>query len=353
MADTMKALVYRGPEKYGLEDVPVPKIIEPDDVIGKVILSTICGSDIHIVHGGMPEVRYPLIIGHEFCAEIVEAGPAVKNLKVGDKVVVSCVAFCGECWYCKQGLYAHCQKPGFGCFGVYGQEGCQTEYVRMPGADNYCYHIPESLTPQDVLFSGDILSTGYFGAEMTEIQPCDTVVVVGAGPVGLCCMTTARLWGPSRIIAVDMVQSRLDVAIKEGIADIALNPGKDDVVEIIKSLTGGLGADRSIECVGLQPTFDTALAAVRAGGQMSTIGIYEKPLSVPLNQVWAKNLKFGWGFVPMNRMPKLISLIEAGKINTNFLCTHKAPLNDIMRGYDVFGNKKENCLKWLVTPWEK
>lgn len=352
MAETQKALVYNGPGKYGLQDVPVPKIVDPKDCIGKVILSTICGSDIHIVHGGMPEVRYPLTVGHEFCAEIVETGSEVKNLKVGDKVVVSCVAWCGECWYCKQGLYAHCQTPGYGCFGVYGQEGCQTTYVRMPGADNYCFHIPESLTPQDVLFTGDILSTGYFGVENADVQPGDTVVIVGAGPVGLCAMTTAKLWGPSRVIAVDMVQSRLDMAVKVGIADMGLNPAKDDVVEIVKELTNGLGADRAIECVGLQPTFDTALNVVRAGGGLSTIGIYEKPLSLPLNLVWAKNLKFGWGFVPMNKMPQLIRLIENGKLDTNFLCTHKAPLNDIEKGYDIFGNKKEDCLKWLVTPWE-
>lgn len=352
MSDTQKALVYRGPNKYGLEDVPIPQIVDPKDCIGKVTLSTICGSDIHIVHGGMPEVRHPLVVGHEFCAEIVETGSAVKDLKVGDRVVVSCVAFCGECWYCRQGLYAHCQKEGYGCFGVYGQEGCQTTYVRMPGADNYCYKIPEGLTEQDVLFSGDILSTGYFGAEMVDIQPGETVVVVGAGPVGLCCMTTARLWGPAQIIAVDTMQSRLDAAIKAGVADIALNPAKDNVTEIIKDLTGGLGADKAVECVGMQQTFDTAFNAVRGGGKLSTIGIYEKPVQVPLNTAWAKNIQFSWGFVPMNRMPQLIKLIEKGKLNTNFLCTHKAPLNDIMKGYDVFGNKKDGCLKWLVTPWE-
>ncbi len=352
MSDTQKALVYRGPGKYGLEDVSVPKIIEPGDCIGKVILSTICGSDIHIVHGGMPEVRYPLTIGHEFCAEIVETGPAVKNLKVGDRVVVSCVAFCGECWYCKQGLYAHCSTPRYGCFGVYGQEGCQTSYVLMPGADNYCYKIPEGLAEQDVLFTGDILSTGYFGAENADIKIGDVVAVVGAGPVGMCCMATTKLWGPSLVIAIDTVQSRLDVCVKEGIADIGFNPLEVNVPEAIRALTGGRGADKSIECVGATPTFNLALEIVRGGGNMSTIGVFEKPVELPLDKIWAKNIKLGWGFVPMNKMPELIRLIEKGKLNTNFLCTHKAPLNEIMKGYDIFGNKKDNCLKWLVTPWE-
>jgi len=350
MAENMKAMMYRGPDKYGLEDVPIPKIMEPDDVIGKVILSSISGSDIHIVHGDMSNVRYPLIVGHEFCAEIVEAGPAVKNLKVGDQVVVSCVAFCGECWYCRQGLHALCKKAGYGSFGIYGPEGCQAEFVRMPRADNYCCKIPESLTPQDVLFCGDVLSAGYYGAQMVDIQPGETVVVVGAGPVGLCAMTSARLWQPARIIAVDATQSRLEAALKAGVADWALNPLNDNVTEIIRDLTDSFGADKTIECAGMQQTFDIAFNAVRGGGKMSTVSIYESPVIVPLNKAWATNISLRWGFAPIDLIPRLIKLIEMGRINTSFLCTHKAPLNDIMKGYDIFGNKKDGCLKWLVTP---
>ena len=350
MTETMKAMMYRGPEKFGLEDVTVPNILQPDDVIGKVILSTISGIDIHIVHGDMPNVRYPLIVGHEFCAEIVETGPTVKRLKAGDRVVVSCVAFCGECRHCRQGLHARCERASYGSFGIYGPEGCQAEFVRMPSADNYCCKIPESLTPQDVLFCGDILPAGYYGAQMVDIQPGETVVVVGAGPVGLCAMTSARLWQPAQIIAVDTTQSRLEAALKAGVADRALNPAKDDVTEIIRDLTDGIGADKTIECAGMQQTFDIAFNAVRGGGKMSTVSIYEKPVTVPLNKVWAVNMSLSWGFAPIDLIPKLIKLIEKGRINTSFLCTHKAPLNDIMKGYDIFGNKKDGCLKWLVTP---
>lgn len=352
MSAYMKAMVYHGPGKYGLDDVPVPKILEPGDAIGKVILSTISGSDIHIVKGGIPEVRYPLILGHEFCAEIIEIGPAVRNLKVGDRVAVSCIAFCGECSNCRQGIYARCKTKGYGSFGIFGPEGCQAEFVRMPKADNYCYKIPESLTPQDVLFCGDVLSAGYFGVEMADVQPGETVVVVGAGPVGLCAMTTARLRNPSKIIAVDTIPYRLNAALKTGAADLALNPAADDVVEIIRELTDGLGADKTIECAGLQPTFDIAFNAVRCGGKISIVSIYERSVTVPLNKSWAANISLSWGFAPIDRIPVLMKLIEKGKIDTNFLCTHKAPLNEIMRGYDIFGNKKENCLKWLVTPWE-
>ncbi|SEL96578.1 alcohol dehydrogenase [Syntrophus gentianae] len=353
MADFMKAMVCRGPNAYGLEDVPAPKILEPGDVIGRVLLASISGADLAIVRGGIPEIRYPLIPGHEFCVEIVETGPAVKKLKVGDRVVVSCVACCGECWYCRQGLSARCQKAGYGAFGMRGPEGCQAEFVRIPGADVYCFKFPESLTPKDVLFCGDVLSAGYFAAEMAEIQCGETVVVVGAGPVGLCAMTTARLWSPSRIIAVDTSPFRLEAALKAGVADLALDPAKDNVLEAIRELTGGFGADRTIECAGRQITFDIAFSAVRGGGKISTVGIYEKPLSLPLNTAWGTNISLSWGFAPIDRLPGLIRLIEEGRINAAFLCTHQVPLNDILRGYEIFGSRKENCLKMLITPWER
>jgi len=353
MADSMKAFVCRGPDDYGLEDVSVPGILEPGDVIGRVLLTTISGADLAVVRGGIPEVRYPLIVGHEFCAEIVEIGPAVKNLKVGDRVVVSCVACCGECWYCRQGLHARCQKAGYGTFGMRGPEGCQAEFVRMPGADAYCFRFPESLTPQDVLFCGDVLSAGYFGAEMADIQRGETVVVLGAGPVGLCAMASARIWGPSSIIAVDTSPSRLDAALKAGVADRALNPAQDNVIDVIRDLTRGFGADKTIECAGRQTTFDLAFSAVRGGGKISTVGIYEKPVSIPLNTAWGSNISLSWGFAPIDRLPRLINLIEEGKINTGFLCTHQVPLNDIRKGYDLFGNRKEGCLKVLIIPGER
>lgn len=350
---TMKALVYHGPEKISLDDVQEPKMKAPTDAIVKVTLSTICGSDIHIWHGGMKEVEYPKILGHEFVGEIVELGDEVKGFKVGDRVAVSCLAYCGECFFCKEGFYAHCTEPTCGCFGVHTPEGCQTEFVLLPYAQNCMYKIPESLTEEDVLFVGDILSTGYYGAERAKIEPGDTVAVIGSGPVGMCAMTTARLFGPSEIIAVDMNQGRLDAALKAGIADRALNPKDVDVAATIKELTEGRGADRTIEAVGAAPTLDLALNSVRSGGIVSTIGVYEKPFELHLEWMWYLNIYLSMGFVPMNRVPQLIKLIEKGKINTNFLITHRAPLNDILKGYDIFGSKKDNCLKWVVTPYER
>lgn len=351
MAETMKALVYRGPEKIGIEDVPMPQIVEPDDAIVRVTTSTICGTDIHIWHGGMPEVEAPRIIGHEFVGEVVAVGPAVRNSKVGDKVAVSCVTQCGECFYCVRGIYSHC-TTGSWIFG-YMIDGCQAEYVRVPHANLGLFTVPEGLTEEDVLFVGDILSTGYFGAENARIEPGDTVAVMGSGPVGMCAMATARLWGPARIVAVDMIQERLDAAVEHGVADSGLNPAKVNVAEAIREMTGGRGADRTIEAVGAKGTYELALDAVRPGGNVSMIGVFEKPQSLPMNTLWIKNIQINMGLVNANRIPELISLIQTGKINMNFLCTHRAPLNDILKGYDVFGNKKDNCLKWVVTPYVK
>ncbi|MHB8076705.1 alcohol dehydrogenase [Desulfosporosinus fructosivorans] len=355
--ETMKVLVYHEPGKIGLEDAPVPEIIKSSDAIVKVTLSTICGSDIHII-GGHAGVQPPHIIGHEFCGEIVELGSAINDFKVGDKVAISCVASCGECFYCRQGLHYHCTDPDCTCFGTNrangpSLNGCQAEYVRLPYASNYMHKIPEGFTEEDMLFIGDILSTGYFGCEQAHIQPGDSVLIIGAGPVGMCAAITAKLWGPAQIIIVDQIQSRLDVCLREGITDIALNSTDVDVLKKVRELTDGRGADRVIEAIGSEATLLTSLRAVRIGGNVCTIGSYAKPVTLPLNTHWVKNITLSMGFVPVDRMPELIKLIQGGKINTKFLMTHRAPLNDIINGYDVFGNKKDGCLKWVITPYER
>ena len=346
---TMKAVVYHGPGKISLDDVPVPKIINPDDAILRVTTSTICGTDIHIQAGGVPAVKPGTIIGHEFCGEIVEMGPNVHGFNIGDRVAVSCVTQCGECFYCLRQEYSHCTTGSW----IFGHliDGCQAEFVRVPHANLGMHKIPADLTEEDLLFIGDILSTGYFGAERGRIQPGDTVAVMGSGPVGMCAMATARLWGPSQIIAVDSNAHRLSVAKKQGIADVTLNPIEVDVVAKIMELTDGRGADVTIEAVGIEPTFSLALNSVRPGGNVSVIGVFEKPIEVKMNELWIKNINISMGLVQANHLPLLIDLINKGKIDMRFLQTHHAPLNDIMKGYDVFGNKKDNCLKWVVTPY--
>ena len=223
----------------------------------------------------MPEIEAGRIIGHEFCGEVMEIGPGVNKFKKGDKVAVSCVTQCMECYYCRQGLYSHC-VDGSWIFG-YMIDGCQADYVRVPYADSGLYLIPDNMTDEDVLFVGDILSTGYFGAENGNIQPGDTVAVFGSGPVGMCAMATARLWGPARVVAVDIDQSRLDFVVKQGWADYGLNANEVDVPKALKDMTKGRGADVCIEANGFEPTFKGAIAGVKAGGTVSLIGVFKKP----------------------------------------------------------------------------
>lgn len=343
---TMKAVVYHGPNNISLDEVPVPQIIHSDDIIVRVTTSTICGTDIHIQTGGMPAVKPGTIIGHEFCGEVVEMGPAVTNVKIGDRCAISCVTSCGHCYYCRKGEYSHC-TTGSWIFG-YQIDGCQAEYVRVPHANMGVYVIPEGLEDEDVLFVGDILSTGYFGAEAAEIKPGDTVAVFGAGPVGMCAMATARLWGPACIVAVDTNEFRLQTALAQGIADVAINPAKQNAAEEIKGLTEGRGADATIEAVGITPTYNMAIDSVRDAGVVSIIGVFEKPQELKMNELWIRNLKIHMGLVKTDCIPALIRLIAAKKLDMRFLQTHSAPLADILTGYDVFGNKKDNCIKWLV-----
>ncbi len=342
----MKAFVYHGPENMSLDEVAMPKILKPTDAIIKVTTSTICGTDKHIRHGGMPEVQPGRIIGHEFCGEVYEVGSAISKFKKGDKVAVSCVTQCMDCFYCRRGIYSQC-TDGSWIFG-YMIDGCQADYVRVPYADHGMFLIPDSLTDEDVLFVGDILSTGYFGAENGNIQPGDTVAVFGSGPVGMSAMAAARLWGPSRIVAVDIDDSRLDFAQKQGWADYGLNPNKVDIVQALKDMTAGRGADVTIEANGFEPTFKGAINGVRPGGTVSLIGVFETPQEVAMNTLWIKNIAIKMGLVNANRIPELIDLIKEGKINMKPLITHTLPLSQVAEGYDIFEERRDNAIKVIL-----
>lgn len=342
----MKAYVYHGPENMSLDQVPKPKILHPKDAIVKVTTSTICGTDKHIRHGGLPEVEPGRIIGHEFCGIVDEVGPGVTRFKPGDRVAVSCVTQCMECFYCRRGMYSQC-VDGSWIFG-YKIDGCQADYVRVPYADSGMHLIPAELEDEDVLFVGDILSTGYFGAEMGNIQPGDTVAVFGSGPVGMCAMATARLWGPARIVAVDIDESRLEFAKKNGWADYGLNPKKVDVAEELRKMTDGRGADVTIEANGFEATFKGAISGVRPGGTVSIIGVFETPQEVAMNKLWIKNISIRMGLVNANRIPELITLIKEGKLNMRPLITHTLPLPQVAEGYDIFEERRDGALKVVL-----
>lgn len=342
----MKAFVYHGPHNMSLDEVSKPTILKTTDVIVKITTSTICGTDKHIRNGGMPEVEPGRTIGHEFCGEVVEIGSGVNKFKVGDRVAVSCITQCMECYYCRRGEYSHCEN-GSWIFG-YMIDGCQADFVRVPYADTGMYIIPDGLTDEDVLFVGDILSTGYFGAENGNIQPGDTVAVFGSGPVGMCAMATARLWGPARIVAVDIDQSRLDFAIKQGWADYGLNPNKVNVTEELKKITRGRGADVTIEANGFEPTFKGAIDAVKPGGTVSLIGVFEKPQILDMKTLWIKNIAIKMGLVKANHIPELIDLIKEGKLNMKPLITHTLPLSKVAEGYDIFEQRRDNAIKVVL-----
>ena len=349
--ETMKAVVWKEKGKVELCDKPLPKILEQRDAIVKVTRSSICSSDLHIIHGTVPRAKQGVVLGHEFVGEVVETGAAVKKLKVGDRVAVNVESFCGECFFCKRGYVNNCVEGGWelGC----RIDGGQAEYVRVPTADQSCTPIPESVSDEDALFVGDVLATGYWAAKEGEIEPASTILVLGAGPTGLCTMMCARLYSPATIIAVDVNKERLALAKEKGLADIVLDPREADIVQKVKELTDGRGADRVFEVAGAKNTFELAWQAARPSAIVVVVALYAEAQSIPLHLMYGKNLTFKTGGVDANACGDIMKLIETGRLDTSLMITHRAPLNDIMTGYDVFGNQKDGCIKWVVTPWEK
>src|SRR5579859_3217284 len=269
----MHALVYHGPGQKAWEEVPKPTLLDDTDAIVRVDVTTICGSDLHILKGDVAEVTDGRILGHEAVGTVEEVGSSVKNLRVGDRVLVSCITACGACQFCRQGRYGQCTGGGGWILG-HLIDGTQAEYVRVPFADTSTYPVPEGVSDEDILMMSDILPTGYeVGVLNGHVQPGDVVAVVGAGPIGLSAMMGARLFSPSHIVAIDLADSRLEAAKQFG-ADVTVNNGREDPLEVIKGLTGGLGADVAIEAVGVPATFELATALSRPCGHIANIGVH-------------------------------------------------------------------------------
>ena len=350
MSKTMKAVVYHGEGNLCLEDRPVPEIQHPKDAIVQVMLSTICTSDLHIKNGFVPRAKKDIVLGHEFVGEVVAVGEQVSQIKPGDRVAANCITFCGTCANCKRGFINNCKEGGWelGC----RIDGCQAEYVRVPFADTGLTEIPDGVSYRSALFTGDILSSGYFGAELCGIQPGDTVAVIGAGPVGLCSLQCAKLFGAAALIAIDPDESRLALAQKHGLCHYAVNPQKTDPEREILRITGGNGADAVIEAAGGKDTFQTAWKIARPNAVVTVVAMYEENQVLPLPEMYGKNLIFKTGGVDAVHCGRLLKLIQSGQLNTDLLITHEAPLNRIMEGYRIFENKLDGCIKWVVTPYE-
>ena len=345
----MKAVVYKGKGKIALENRPVPKIQDDRDAIIKVTLTTICSSDIHIKHGAVPRAVPGTILGHEFVGRVVETGSAVKKINPGDRVSVNVETFCGECFFCKRGFVNNCTDPDGGWALGCRIDGGQAEYVRIPFADNGLTVIPDHVSDEQALFNGDILSTGYWAAKIGELNPADTVAVIGAGPAGLCTMMCARLYTPARIIAIDTDEYRLNLAKEKGLADITLVPGRDDLEKVIKELTDGRGADTVFEVAGGADTFQTAWKIARPNAVVVVVAMYEEAQEFPLPDMYGKNLVFKTGGVDGSYCREIMDLTACGKLDAGFLITHRCSLNDIMNAYDIFENKKDHVIKYAVN----
>jgi alcohol dehydrogenase len=346
----MKALVFGGPGQRDWDTTDDPTIVDPTDVIVKIDLTTICGTDLHILKGDVPAVTEGRILGHEAVGTVLETGAAVTTLKQGDRVLVPAITSCGRCGPCKRGMAAHCQGAG-GIGWIFGHliNGLQAEYARVPFAETSVHLVPEGVSDEQVLFLADILPTGYeIGVQNGGVKPGDAVAVVGAGPVGLAAMMMAELAGAGRIIAVDLAASRLRHAERFGATHTIA--GGDDAVQQILDLTDGEGVDVAIEAVGVPATFDLCTRVVRPGGTVANVGVHGAPTTLHLEELWIKNITITTGLVSGSTIPTLLRLARDGRIEAEKLGTHHFALNDIETAYDVFGAAdKHDALKVVLT----
>jgi alcohol dehydrogenase len=344
----MKALVYHGPGERRWEEVPDPKIQEPTDVIVRIDSSTICGTDLHILKGDVPEVKPGTILGHEAVGTVVEIGSAVTTLEKDDRVLVSCITACGRCRFCKEGHYGLCTGGGGWIFG-HLIDGLQAEYARVPFADTSVYKVPAGLSDEQVLFLADILPTAYeVGVLNGRVEPGDTIVIVGAGPIGLATIMTAKLHTPGHIVAIDLDDSRLAKALDFG-ADVVINNGAEDPVGRIMELTDGLGADVAIEAVGVPASFELCAELIRPGGRVANVGVHGHPATLHLEKLWIRDVLITTGLVDTYSTPKLLKLIASGRLDPTAFATHHFSLGETMEAYDVFGAASEtNALKVVL-----
>jgi alcohol dehydrogenase len=345
----MHALVYHGPGKRAWEEVPDPVIVEPTDAIVRIDVSTICGTDLHILKGDVPEVTPGTILGHEAVGTVIEIGSAVTTLELGDQVLVSCITSCGRCRFCKEGHYGLCTGGGGWIFG-HTIDGLQAELARVPFADTSLYKLPEGLTPEDVIFLADILPTAYeVGVLNGGVQPGDTVAVVGAGPIGLAAIMTAKLFTPSRVVAIDLADSRLEKALEFG-ADVAINNGREDAAEAIRELTDGLGVDVAIEAVGVPETFELCTAIVRPGGHVANVGVHGHSATLHLETLWIRDVTITTGLVDTFTTPQLMRLIAERRLDPSPFATHRFALSQTEDAYDVFADAADtHALKVVLT----
>jgi alcohol dehydrogenase len=329
--------------------VPKPQIISDTDAIVRVDATTICGTDLHILKGDVPVVTDGRILGHEAVGTVDAVGSGVRRVKVGDRVLVSCISVCGTCRYCREGRAGQCLGGGGWILG-YKIDGTQAEYVRVPFADASTYPMPEGAADEDILMLADILPTGYeVGVLNGGIRPGDVVAVVGSGPIGLSAISGASLFSPSHIVAIDLADARLEGAKRFG-ADVTVNNSRQDPLEVIGGLTGGLGADVAIEAVGVPAAFELAARLARPGGRIANIGVHGEPATLHLEDLWIKDITITTGLVDAYSTPTLLRLLAGGQIDAGRFITHRFALDSIDEAYDVFARSAETgALKVVLS----
>jgi len=385
----MKALVYHRPKHVTVDRVEDPRIEHPGDVIVRVTLTAICGSDLHIYNGLFPQPRN-LVLGHEFMGVVEEVGPSVRNLKKGDRVVVPFPIACGQCFFCTRDIFPQCERSnrenygpeggllsqkGGGIFGytdLYGgYRGGQAELVRVPFADVGPRKVPDELSDEQVLFLTDILPTGWTAVDQANLRGGETVAVFGCGPVGLMAMKSAWLKGAGRVIGIDIEDYRVEMARRATRAE-TINARKDDPVKVLRSMTEGRGPDVCIDAVGMEAhrslwkklanvvhaqvgstdVLETCFSAVRRGGMVSVVGVYGMSYdNFPIGQFFDKELRMWAGQALVHKhIDELMELVRTGKLQTDDIITHRLPLAEAPHGYEIFNKKKDNCVKVVLTP---
>ena len=346
---TMRGLAFYGPRDIRLEDVPRPELQDAGDVLLRIDTTAICGSDLHPYHGKI-DIEEGFVLGHEYTGTVEATGGGVDQLEEGDHVVGSFMVSCGKCWWCRRGQHSKC--IGIGVFGMgmaFGDlPGAQAEYMRVPNADLTLRKVPDGLSDEQVLFVGDILTTGYDAVRKAGITPGDTVAVIGAGPVGLCTMMAAKALGAGNVVAVDMVAERLKLA--ESLGAIAVNPSEQEADDVVLELTDWRGADLVVDAVGHESALQACFPLVRMGGTISVPGVYnEDEISIPFGDMWLKNVTMFTGIANIQgHMDEVLELVKDGKLDPKAIISHRMGLSEAVEGYELFDRKE--ALKVILDP---